>query len=72
MVELTGVAGLVGTLVVLFLFIVLVFIMLLANDKAFMGELRNSRLANLLGWATVVTITTAVLVMFGAQLLGVK
>lgn len=52
--------------------IVLVFIMLLANDKAFMGELRNSRLANLLGWATVVTITTAVLVMFGAQLLGVK
>lgn len=52
--------------------IVLVFIMLLANDQSYMGELRNSRLANLLGWATVVTITLAVLVMFAAQLLGAK
>ena len=50
--------------------IILVFVMLLANDQRLMGNLRNSRWLNFLGWATVVTVSTAVLVMLGSQLMG--
>ncbi|MFN8608756.1 MAG: Nramp family divalent metal transporter [Vulcanimicrobiota bacterium] len=48
--------------------IVLVFIMLLANDPRYMGPLKNSRLTNLVGWTAVMVITSAVLLMFAGQL----
>ncbi|MBS2034488.1 Nramp family divalent metal transporter [bacterium] len=50
--------------------IVLIFIMLLANDERYMGPLKNSRLTNVLGWSAVVVITGAVLTMFADQLLN--
>jgi Mn2+/Fe2+ NRAMP family transporter len=50
--------------------IILVFIMLLINDKRLVGDLANSRLYNVLGWGTCVLITTAVVAMFGVQIYG--
>ncbi len=50
--------------------IVLVFILVLARDKRLMGNLRNGPITNTLGWATLVLVTAAVLVLFGSQLLG--
>ena len=55
--------------------IILVFILLLINDERLTGELRNSRIYNVLGWATFSVITLAIVVMLGTQLLeliGVK
>jgi Mn2+/Fe2+ NRAMP family transporter len=49
--------------------VLLVFILLLAADTQLMREMRNNRLHNLLGWATVVLVTCAVLVLFGSHLL---
>jgi NRAMP (natural resistance-associated macrophage protein)-like metal ion transporter len=49
--------------------VILVFILLLINDQRLTGELKNTRLYNVLGWATFAMITTAVLVMLGSQLL---
>lgn len=50
--------------------IILVFILLLVNDQNLMGDLKNSRLYDFLGWGTFVLITFAVIVMLGGQLLG--
>ena len=50
--------------------IILVFILLLINDKRLTGELKNTRFYNVLGWATFSVITLAVVVMLGSQLLG--
>lgn len=55
--------------------IILVFILLLVNDPHLMGELKNSRFYNFLGWGTFAMIATAVVVMLGGQLLdlfGIK
>jgi Mn2+/Fe2+ NRAMP family transporter len=49
--------------------IILVFILLLINDKRLTGELKNTRRNNMLGVGTLILITTAVLVMLGSQLL---
>ncbi|MGA9995133.1 MAG: Nramp family divalent metal transporter [Pyrinomonadaceae bacterium] len=49
--------------------IILVFILLLINDKRLTGELKNTRLYNVLGWGTFGMITIAVTVMLGGQLL---
>jgi NRAMP (natural resistance-associated macrophage protein)-like metal ion transporter len=49
--------------------IILIFILLLINDERLMGELKNTRLYNVLGWGTFATITAAVAVMLGGQLL---
>ena len=49
--------------------IILVFILLLINDQRLTGELRNTRLYNVLGWGTFAMITVAVTVMLGGQLL---
>jgi Mn2+/Fe2+ NRAMP family transporter len=49
--------------------IILVFILLLVNDQHLMGELKNSRFYNILGWGTFTMITVAVVVMLGGQLL---
>ena len=50
--------------------IILVFILLLSNDRRLTGDLQNTRLYNVLGWGTFGLITTAVIIMLGSQLLG--
>ena len=50
--------------------IILVFVMLLINDKRLTGKLKNTRLYNILGWGTVAMITLAVLTLLGSQLLN--
>lgn len=55
--------------------IILVFILLLINDRLIVGDLKNTKLYNVLGWGTFVLITTAVMIMLGGQLLdafGIK
>lgn len=49
--------------------IILVFILLLINDKSLTKELKNTRLNNTMGIGTLLLITTAVLVMIGGQLI---
>ena len=49
--------------------IILVFILLLVNDKTLTRELKNTRLNNALGIGTLILITTAVLVMLGGQVI---
>ena len=49
--------------------IILVFILLLINDKRLTGDLTNTRRNNLLAIGTLVMITSAVVVMLGSQLL---
>jgi NRAMP (natural resistance-associated macrophage protein)-like metal ion transporter len=48
--------------------IILLFVLLLINDKLLMRELKNTKLYNVLGWTTLVVITIAVLAMFGFQI----
>jgi Mn2+/Fe2+ NRAMP family transporter len=55
--------------------VILVFILLLVNDERLTGDLKNTRLYNVLGWGTFVMISVAVTVMLGGQLLeavGIK
>lgn len=49
--------------------IILIFILLLVNDRNLMGDLKNSRFYNVLGWGTFVMVTIAVTVMLGGQIL---
>ncbi|HYE74682.1 MAG TPA: divalent metal cation transporter, partial [Blastocatellia bacterium] len=51
--------------------IILVFIMLLINDERLMGELKNTRFYNLLGWGTLVLVGLAIATMLLIQLLQV-
>ena len=54
---------------------ILVFLLILINDKRLTGDLKNTPVYNLLGWGTFAMITVAVVVMLGGQLLdmiGVK
>jgi Mn2+/Fe2+ NRAMP family transporter len=50
--------------------IILVFILLLINDQRLTGDLKNTRLYNVLGWGTFALGTTAVIIMLGSQVLG--
>jgi Mn2+/Fe2+ NRAMP family transporter len=50
--------------------IILLFILLLINDRALVGELANSRLTNALGWGTLVVVTVAVVALLGTQALA--
>jgi Mn2+/Fe2+ NRAMP family transporter len=50
--------------------IILVFVLLLINDERLVGELKNSRTYNVLGWGTFALVTTAVVVLLGTQALG--
>jgi Mn2+/Fe2+ NRAMP family transporter len=55
--------------------VILVFILVLVNDARLAGDLKNTRLYNVLGWGTFALITAAVAVLLGGQLLslfGVK
>jgi NRAMP (natural resistance-associated macrophage protein)-like metal ion transporter len=47
--------------------VILVFIMILANDKSLTEEMKNTKTYNILGWTTVVVITLAVIAMLGFQ-----
>ena len=49
--------------------IILLFILLLINDKRLTGDLKNTRRNNFLAVATLILITGAVVVMLGGQLL---
>ncbi len=49
--------------------IILVFILLLINDKSLTKELKNTRLNNAMGIGTLLLITSAVVVMIGGQLI---
>ncbi len=50
--------------------IILLFILLLVNDRTLVGELANSRLTNVLGWGTLVVVTIAVVALLGTQALA--
>jgi Mn2+/Fe2+ NRAMP family transporter len=50
--------------------VILVFVLLLVNDRRLVGNLKNSRLNNILGWGTVILISTAIIVMLISQILG--
>jgi Mn2+/Fe2+ NRAMP family transporter len=49
--------------------IMLAFILRLINDQQLMGELKNTRIYNVLGWGTLILIATAVMLMLGGQVL---
>ena len=44
--------------------------MLLSNGRRIVGDLKNGRVYNVLGWATVALITLAVAAGAGSQVLG--
>jgi Mn2+/Fe2+ NRAMP family transporter len=48
--------------------VVLVFLLLLANDPLLAGNLKNGRVNNILGWGTVAVVTAAVAAMLGMEL----
>jgi Mn2+/Fe2+ NRAMP family transporter len=50
--------------------VILLFILLLANDHRLMVNLKNGRLYNILGWGTWLLVTTAVVVLLGTQALS--
>ena len=49
--------------------IILIFILLLINDKRLTGDLKNTRRNNVLAFGTLILITAAVVMMLGGQLL---
>ena len=51
--------------------IILVFILLLINNEQLTGELKNTRLYNILGWGTFALITVAILIMLSGQVMDV-
>jgi Mn2+/Fe2+ NRAMP family transporter len=50
--------------------VILLFILILANDRRLTGGLRTGRVSQLLGWGTFVLVTCAVSVLLGSQILG--
>jgi Mn2+/Fe2+ NRAMP family transporter len=50
--------------------VILFFVFRLANDATSMGPLKNTRLQNVVAWATFGLVTTALLAMLGSQLLS--
>jgi NRAMP (natural resistance-associated macrophage protein)-like metal ion transporter len=51
--------------------VILVFLLLLINDRRLVGPLKNGLLYNVLSWGTVVLVTTAVVFLLVTQLLSV-
>jgi NRAMP (natural resistance-associated macrophage protein)-like metal ion transporter len=49
--------------------VILVFLLLLINDRQLMGQLKNGRVYNILGWGTFALVTLAVAILLGTQLL---
>ena len=50
--------------------VILVFLLLLINDPRLAGDLKNGRLANMLGWGTFGLVTMAVATLLGTLMLG--
>jgi len=50
--------------------VILVFLLLLINDRRLVGSLKNGLIYNVLSWGTVVLVTTAVVFLLGTQLLS--
>ncbi|HEU0116974.1 MAG TPA: divalent metal cation transporter, partial [Thermomicrobiales bacterium] len=50
--------------------VILLFILLLINDRDLVGELANSRLTNALGWGTLGIVTVAAMALLGTQALA--
>src|SRR5439155_9050101 len=50
--------------------IILVFLLVLINDRRLVGPLRNSGRYNVLGWGTFALVAIAVATLLGGQLLG--
>ncbi len=50
--------------------VILVFLLLLANDRRLVGNLKNSWSPNVVGWGTCSLITLAIVVLLGVQFLG--
>ena len=49
--------------------VILVFLLLLVNDRRLVGALKNGLIYNVLSWGTVVLVTSAVVFLLGTQLL---
>jgi Mn2+/Fe2+ NRAMP family transporter len=50
--------------------VILFFVFRLANDAVLMGDLKNTRLQNIVTWGTFGLVTTAIVAMLGSQLLS--
>ena len=50
--------------------VILVFLLLLINDRRLVGALMNGTLYNVLSWGTVALVTIAVAALLGLQLLS--
>src|SRR4029077_2119701 len=50
--------------------VILVFLLLLVNDRRLVGSLKNGIVYNVLSWGTVVLVTTAVILLLATQLLS--
>jgi Mn2+/Fe2+ NRAMP family transporter len=50
--------------------VILIFLMLLINDRRIAGNLTNGRAYNVLGWGTVALIAIAIVAGAGAQVLS--
>ena len=50
--------------------VILVFMLLLINDRRLVGDLKNGRLTNVIGWTTCVLIVISVVFVLAQQVLG--
>ena len=50
--------------------VILVFVLLLINDRRLPQGMANTRLYNILGWSTVLLVSSAIAILFGTQLLS--
>jgi NRAMP (natural resistance-associated macrophage protein)-like metal ion transporter len=50
----------------------LIYMMLIINDRRVMGRYVNGRIYNVLGWATVITVIGLTAALLGMQIMGVK
>ena len=49
----------------------LIFMMIIVNDRRIMGRWVNGRVYNVLGWATVIVVIGLTVVLLGMQLFGI-
>ncbi|MFT8349089.1 Nramp family divalent metal transporter [Clostridium saccharoperbutylacetonicum] len=50
--------------------IILIFMIILINDKRIMGKYINTKVQNIISWATVIFIITLCVILFASQLIG--
>lgn len=49
----------------------LIFMMVIVNDRSIMGRHTNSRLNNMLAWGTIVIVIALTVVLMGMTVLGI-